>query len=72
MVLDNFQCPRSPANLKKGRQWPSVSVVGVGGGCLDIFFSRLLSVFFLAVSRYRLNYCLKVPFNAKQPTVQIL
>ena len=44
--------------------------LAVGGGCLDIFFSRL-SFFFLPVwvtARYRLNYCLKELFNTKQPT----
>ena len=51
MVLDNFQFPGSPANLKKGRLGSSVSAVGVDGVYMDTFFSRQLSVlFFLPVS----------------------
>ena len=36
----NFQCP---ANLVG--QGPSALAVGAGGGCLDIFFSRLSFLF---------------------------
>ena len=48
--------------------------VGAGGGCLDIF--TLIYPFFplspslWETARYRLKYCLKGPFNPKQPTNQ--
>ena len=45
--------------------------VGAGGGCLDIFLSFILSLFFLPLletARYRLKYWLKGPLNPKQPT----
>ena len=46
--------------------------VGAGGGCSDIFFSRLsfLSPSLWKTARYRLKYCLKGPLNPKQPTNQ--
>ena len=49
-------------------------VVGVGGGCLDIFTvicpfsSRSPSLW--ETARYRLKYCLKGPLNPRQPTNQ--
>ena len=53
-------------------QGPTVLAVGAGGGCLDIF-SLVYHFSFLSPSlwetaRYRLKYCLKGPFNPKQPT----
>ena len=45
--------------------------VDAGGGCLDIFF--LIYPFFPVfpslweTARYRLKYCLKGPFDPKQP-----
>ena len=53
-------------------QGPTVLTVGAGGGCLDIFtliypFSPL-SPSLWETARYRLKYCLKGPFNPKQPT----
>ena len=49
-------------------------VVGAGGGCLDIFFSRLsfsfLSPSLWETARYRLKYCLKGLLSPKQPTNQ--
>ena len=48
--------------------------VGVGGGCLDIFVSQLLFLFFSPslweTARFRLKYCLKAPLSPKQPTNQ--
>ena len=41
-------------------QGPIVLAVGAGWGCLDIFFSRLSSLFFLPlweIAGYRLKYC---------------
>ena len=43
-----FQC-RGVFLIKKG-QGPTVLAVGVGGGCLDIFFSRLSLLFSLSLS----------------------
>ena len=48
--------------------------VGAGGGCSDIFFSRLSFLFLshsLGDGRYKLKYCLKGPLNPKQLTNQI-
>ena len=55
-------------------QGPTALAVGAGGGCLDIFtliypFSPL-SPSLWETARYRLKYCLKEPFNPKQPTNQ--
>ena len=72
----NFQCWRALLILTRVGQGPSVLVVGTGGSCLDIFFSRL-SFLFLSPSlwetaRYRLKYCLKGPLSPKKPTNQII
>ena len=40
MVLGNFQC-RTVIG-----QGPTVLAFGAGGGCMDIFFFRLPSIFF--------------------------
>ena len=57
-------------------QGPIALPGGVGGGCLDIFslvynFS-LFSSSLWETAQYRLKYCLKGPFNPRQPTNQIL
>ena len=75
MVLGKLPVPGRPTNLVRIGQGPSVLAVGAGGGCLDIFFSRL-SFLFLPPSlwetaRYRLKYCLKGPLSPKQPTNQL-
>ena len=47
--------------------------VGAGGGCLDIFFSRLCSLFFLPLwetAQCRLKYHLRGPLSPNQPTNQ--
>ena len=71
MVLGKLPVPGRPTNLEYGR------AVGAGGGCLDIFLSSIISLFFLSNSlwetaRYRLKYCLKGPFlpQNNQPTNQ--
>ena len=53
-------------------QGPTALAVSGAGGCLDIFtllhlFSPL-SPSLWETARYRLKYCLKGPFNPKQPT----
>ena len=55
-------------------QGPTALAVGAGGGYLDIFsfvyrFS-FLSPSLWETARYRLKYCLKGPFSAKQLTNQ--
>ena len=53
-------------------QVPITLAVCAGGGCLDIFTllypSSPLSPSLWETARYRLKYCLKGPFNPKQPT----
>ena len=51
----------------------SIALAGAGGGCLDIFLSSIISLFFFPLwetARYRLKYCLKGPLSPKQPTNQ--
>ena len=65
MVLGKFTVPGRP------------NTAGAGGSCLDIlslicFFFCLFSPTFWKTDRYRLKYCLKKPFNPKQPTNQLL
>ena len=73
-VWVNFQCRRVLLIWIIVGQGPIAPAVGAGGGCLDIFFSRLsfsfLSPFLWETARYRLKYCLKGPLNPKQPTNQ--
>ena len=64
MVLGKLPVPGRPTILITVRQGPIALAVGAGGGCLDIF-----TLFCLwETARYRLKYCLKGPFNPKQPT----
>ena len=58
-------------------QGPIALAVGAGGGCLDIFLSFIISLFFLSLSlwetaRYRLKYCLKGPLSTKEPTNHVM
>ena len=70
----NFQCQGVLLLWMIVGQGPVVLAVGAGGGCLDIF-SLIYLFSFLSPSlwemvRYRQKYCLKGPFNPKQPTNQ--
>ena len=75
MVLSILLVPGHPTNLDLSRAKAYTALaVGVGGGCLDIFFF-LCHLFFLSPSlwemaRYRLKYCLKWLLSPKQPTNQ--
>ena len=74
MVLGKLPVPGRPTIWIIVGQGSTALAVGVGGGCLDIFFSRL-SFLFLTPSlwetaRYRLKYCLKGPLSPNQPTNQ--
>ena len=72
MVLGKLPVPGRPTILITVGQGPTALAVGAGGGCLDIF--TLIYPFFplspslWKTARYRLKYCLKGPFNPKQPT----
>ena len=74
MVLGKLPVPERPTIWITVGQGPTALAVGAGGGCLDIFtfiypFSPL-SPSLWETARYRLKYCLKGPFNPKQPTNQ--
>ena len=72
MVLGKLPVPGRPTIWITVGQGPTA--LAVGGGGLDIFtliylFSPL-SPSLWETARYRLKYCLKGPFNPKQPTNQ--
>ena len=72
--LGKLPVPGRPTILITVGQRPIALAVGAGGGCLDIFtliypFSSL-SPSLWETAQYRLKYCLKGPFNPKQPTNQ--
>ena len=73
-VLGKLPVPGRPTILITVGQGPTALAVGAGGGCLDIF-TLIYSLSSLSPSlwetaRYRLKYCLKGPFNPKQPTTK--
>ena len=74
MVLGKLPVPGRPTIKLTVGQGPTAFAVGAGGGCLDIF--TLIYPFFplspslWETAPYRLKYCLKGPFNPKQPTNQ--
>ena len=47
MVLGKLPVPGRPTIWLKVGQGPTVLAVGAGGGCLDIFLSSIISLFFL-------------------------
>ena len=76
MVVGKLPVPGRPTIWIRVGQGPSVLAVGAGGGCLDIFFSRLSFLFhspcLWETARYRLKlYCLKGPLSPKPPTNQL-
>ena len=50
MVLGKLPVPGRSTNLDKSREGPAALAVGAGGGCLDIFFSRLSFLFSFSLS----------------------
>ena len=50
MVLDKLPVPGRPTCLVRSRAKATALTVGVGGGCSDIFFSRLSFLFSLSLS----------------------
>ena len=74
MVLGKLPVPGRPSVWITVGQGPTALAVGAGGGCLDFFtliylFSPL-SPSLWETARCRLKYCLKGPFNPKQPINQ--
>ena len=72
MALGNLPVLGHPTIWMIVGQGPTALAIGVGGCFLDIFmliypFSPL-SPSLWETARYRLKYCLKGPFNQKQPT----
>ena len=74
MVLGKLPVPGRPTIRIRVGQGPTALALGAGGGCLDIFTLDYpfcpLSPSLWETARYRLKYCLKGPFNPKQPTNQ--
>ena len=72
MVLGKLPVPGRPTIWITVGQGPTARAVGAGGCCLDIFFSRLSSLFLSPslwkTAQYRLKYCLKGPLSPKHPT----
>ena len=72
MVLGKLPVPGCPTILITVRQGPTALAVGASEGCLDIFFSSILSPLspsLCETARYRLTYCLKGPLTQNnQPT----
>ena len=63
--------PGRPTILIMVGQGPIALAVGAGGGGFDILLPSILSPLSPSLwktARYRLKYCLKRPFNPKQPT----
>ena len=53
MVLGNFQCRGVLLIWIRAGQGLAALAVGVGGVCLDIFLSSIISLFFLSLSGRR-------------------
>ena len=73
MMLGKLPVSGCPAYLDNSRQEPTALAVCADGGCLGIFVSSIISLFFLPLARYRQNYChycLKGPLNQKKPKQQ--
>ena len=68
MVLCKLPVPGCPTNLGSSRAGAYCACSRWGGGCLDMFLSCIISLFFLPLwetARYRLKYCLKGPLSPK-------
>ena len=55
MVLGKLPVPGRPTYWNRVGQGPTALAVGAGGGCLDIFLSSIISLFFLPLSGRRPN-----------------
>ena len=74
MVLGKLPGPGRPTIWMTVGQGPTALAVGAGGGRLEIFTLYLffhISPSLWETARYRQKYCLKGPFNQKQPTNQL-
>ena len=56
-MLGKLSVPGRPTSLDDSRAVPIALAVGAGGGCLDIFFSRLSFLFFF------------LPFFGRRPDI---
>ena len=68
-MLGKLPVSGRPTNWTRVGQRPVALAVGAGGGCLEIFLSSIISLFFLLLwetARYRLKYCLKGSLNPKK------
>ena len=66
MVLGEFPVLGRPTNCDKSRARTYCACSRCGWGCLDIFLSSIVSLFFLPLwgtARYRLKYCFKGPLT---------
>ena len=73
MVLGKLPVPGRPTILITVGQEPIALAVGAGGVVWTFLLSSILSPLSPSLwetARYRLKYCLKGPFNPKQPTNQ--
>ena len=73
MVLGKLPVPGRPTIWMIVGQGPIALAIGVGGGCLDILLSSILSPLSPSLwetARYRLKYCPRGA-NPKQPTNQL-
>ena len=75
-MLGKLPVPGGPTNLDYSRARAFCACSRCGCGCLDVFsliyLFNFLSPSLSETARYRLKYCLKGPFNPKQPTNQNL
>ena len=73
-MLGNLSVTGRSTNTDNSRQGHILLAVGAVGVCCDFFlqsfFSRFVNPVWKTV-RYRLNFCLKGPFNLKLPTIQL-
>ena len=73
-VLGKLSVSGRPTYLDKSRVKAYSLAFSACGCCLDLFFTRLSFLFSFPLAwesaRYRLNYCLKRPFNQIQSTNQ--
>ena len=72
MVLGKLPVPWRPTSLITVGQGPIA--LAVGGLVWTFLLSSIFSLFSPSLwdtARYRLKYCLKGPFNPKQPTNQM-
>ena len=78
MTLDVYRGRKTTTQQQQQQIWimvgqgPTSLAVGAGGGCFGhfslVYHFSFFSPSLQKTARYRLKYCLKGPFNSKQPT----